>query len=336
MGVGEAVVVAGSVNLGFGTWDLLLRVHGRLLFDSGRFPGIETLTPAKPTPAVAAAPKYPSLGHAQHPTSQKNQLLKKAAPQNFSSSLPFLFSPSPPRPTNRYSKPTHGESLALSPSFGRKSPDAHLLLAHPKRSWPRKRAAIEAQRLISAAPAPSLPFPDRPVHHLTPTHVSRRRSWQQPSRFPLGGRRPFGRRYESALCAVGGRDCAAASCRCLAIVGGGLPRVGVWLWGRHGRLERFRHDVTEMRLLVPSGDRGSELLDGAHSWCEGGFKTPFGFFFLLGPGCWLAAGQTKTLSFAGGSPCPACRRPGWGLGERSDSLRDDNPIIESSSEVEPA
>ncbi|KAK3685782.1 hypothetical protein B0T22DRAFT_230163 [Podospora appendiculata] len=110
--------------------------------------------------------------------------------------------------------------------------------------------------------------------------------------YALPGRRPHGRRYESALSAVWGV--------CAVVRGGILVDDGQPLVGRdrgcHGWLERFRHDIQVMRLLVLFSRR-HELLDGAYSWCEGGLQTKPNLY-RLSRGA-VDSRMPNTLGFAG-------------------------------------
>jgi len=121
--------------------------------------------------------------------------------------------------------------------FGRKSPDTCSFWCRL-----RKRAAIEAPRLISAAWSLSVSSspasPRRRLSVFCPLLES------QP--FILPGQRLHGRRYESALWLSGeGALCSAVG----SWFDGELP-LGSLDWGCYGWLERFRQDHTEMRLLT--------------------------------------------------------------------------------------
>lgn len=178
MGVAEAVVVGWELRVG--TWNSAAAARARAAAFRLRFPGIETLTTAKPTPAVAteawafhpAAPHFP----------KKNQLLKKAAALTFSNFFSFpLFSKLPSSNKSLFEAHTRREhcSFTTTTRFGRKSPDTHLLFLT------EKKLVAETRRHRSTAAdlgrASSQAVSHRPAHHLT-RRTSRTAQLAQPSR----------------------------------------------------------------------------------------------------------------------------------------------------------
>ncbi|KAL1838463.1 hypothetical protein VTJ49DRAFT_2631 [Mycothermus thermophilus] len=177
----------------------------------------------------------------------------------------------PPRPTNRYSKLTHGESI-----FTLSSLHKHALGESPRTttfrsgSWTRRRAAIEAPRLISAWPS-HLSVDRRPAYSVLPFRRGKPAS-------------PVLRR-QSGSPAPGDHMDEDTSPRSLVF---GVPQASQWAglvgfgwaaargrldWECYGWLGKFRQDGTVMRLLVLFWDfpgrrvtrRGSFLVRGGAS-----------------------------------------------------------------------
>lgn len=158
------------------------------------------------------------------PTPQ-NLCLKEKIQTAWLPSFSFSLQAAPPRPTNRYSKP-HTERAAPRCLFSHhtelweKVPGHLLFFAQTAETRRHRSTAADLGRqslvcLFQPRPPRSRPsiFSSADLQSLT---------------FP--GRRPHGRRYESALWLLGRARCNSAAGSCAMVV---QPLVGLD-WGRHG------------------------------------------------------------------------------------------------------